>query len=204
MSENKPISFRADEDTEKALTKLCQTSGLDKKEVMRKLIFLGIRHRLLEPDWQRYVIEDELKLYSDKERIRLKSETYLFDLKETSKDKDRRLTNERFILERYLQTRTETERRTFFDNRIHEDRALVSEELRALPAKLPSGKFEVYLNGKRLLVEELLEDGLPKLAFNQERLVKCSRGFHTQGSKCYQCEDFDRCPTIVKERLDFI
>lgn len=197
MSER--LELRLDVNTRAILEKLCEKYNLSKSDILRKLVLLGSENRLLESNWKELLIEDTLKLFEDKERIRLKSEIMMFDLREGSKEKDRQLQRQLTLMNAFLKTRTDSERREFFD------RELRIGEPASFPSPIEDG-YEVYINGKRVIVKELLKDGFPKMLkgyeSNQERLVRCDKGFHTKGSWCEMCNSITTCPIIRDERLE--
>jgi hypothetical protein len=205
MSEKKEIQLnvKLDEDTKSILETISKKTALKEQECLRQLIRLCAEFDFFDKDWKNKIIEAELDTYAKKEQIRLKSDLTLSDLQEASKDKDRKLNVKLKLLTEYLKTRTESEKREFFDREFHEKLSFRGEEVKALPNKLKDNTIEVYINGKRLIVKELLGD-YPKLDFNQERLVKCECGFHTKGSFCYECEKVRDCFTIRNEQLEGI
>lgn len=178
------------------LKKFTKSTERNKGDLILDLLLFAEKYRYFdkEKDWKANVIEDELSLYASKEQIRINGELVLMDLREASKDKDRKFN----YFKEYLKSRTESERREIWDRELHLQRG---EEIQALPARIEGG-FEVYINGKRVVVKEILKDGFPKLEFNQDRLVKCLAGFHTKGSWCDKCEQIPTCPVVRDERLE--
>lgn len=191
-----------DGDTNDLLTKLTEKYTLSKGEVLRELIRIGSENRILEANWKELIFQDGLREYAEKEKVRLNSETYLFDLRESSKEKDRQNSRALSVMNYYLKSLTDIERRDFFQREIHADRALRGEELKALPEKV-GDRIRVRINGKVLFVNEMIGD-FPKLEFNQDRLIHCMTGYHTKGSWCYDCEEVTSCPTLRKERIEAI
>lgn len=202
MSEDNRFTFRMDADSKEKLKALAQSWGLENAEVLRQLIIIGYDCKVWREDWKEKITKDVLSLYSEKEKIRIQGEEVLFDLHESSKEKDRQQQKEIMLLDRYLKSRTEEERRKWFDDRIREIRVLNSEEYSTLPVLQKDGKITVSINGKSLTVNKIRDDGLPELEFNQDRLVKCLTGFHTSGSWCSPCPEVNSCMILRRERLE--
>lgn len=205
MSERQEI--RLDAESKADLERLCEKSGMDKSKALRQLIGIAVQYRLLEPNWMELLIGDTIELFKEKEKVRLNGETYIHDLRETSKERDRQLQVYLVSFKAFLMTLSESEKKEFFDRKFHEGRALRGEEIEAAPVKIKEG-IEVHINGYRVVVKELLKDNFPKMLegyeSNQNKLLKCETGFHIKGSWCRGCESISTCPTIREERLKAI
>jgi len=202
MSE--PSSISMDRETKDALEKLSEHFGLTKSEAIRRLIHMAVEYRFLEPDWQSFLIRDTLKLFKEKELLRIKTETTLFDLREASKEKDRKHDRVMMLIREFLHTMSESERREWFSRSLELGQLAHPEQLPQILPVETSGGYVVNINGKQLFVKELLKDGFPKLDFNQERLIRCPRGFHTKGSWCEACDLIPTCVLVRRERFEEI
>ena len=202
----KITSLRIDENTKKNLESLSEKYALSQSEIIRRLISLCCEYHFFESNWKDQFLEDQIKFYEEKEKIRLntsiKEQTYIFDMKEASKDKDRKLQKQLALLGQYFKTRTDSEKRLIFDRQFDLQKALSGEtDVHYSPSKSKEG-YIVSINGKSLQVKELLENGFPKLEFNQERLVQCDRGFHTKNSWCPNCDSVTSCVILRNERIE--
>lgn len=204
----KPTSIRFDDETKTLLDQMCMHYALDVSKCLRQLIHLGAEYHILEPNFQELIIKETLETFKEKEKIRLRSNILLGEQREASKERDRQHTGKLRLLGYYLSTLTESERKQFFDEQLNLKRSIEGDNIQRLPAILPQSQakdgrnIEVYINCKRVLVKELLPDGeTPKLEYNQDRIVKCSEGWHIHGTDCSTCEKRFNCPLLIDERL---
>ncbi len=198
------IEVRLDDQLNTYLNTLCANNKLDKSTVIRFLIRQCAKYNMLDPNWVSEVIENELEVFRNKEDIRVRSETRLFDMQEdrrdANKDKDRSFQIGMKLLDTYLKSMSAEQRRQYIEDRIRQQRAANLDDPMALPVKAESG-YSVRINGKEIIVKVLLPDGVPKLEFNQDRLIRCEGGFHTRGSWCSVCDKIGFCALVRDERL---
>lgn len=197
------ISLRINPNAKERFELLADKYKLQKGDLIEYLINLAYENHLLEPNWKDLIQQDKVSM----ERLligeRLKGDTYLHDLRESSREKDRQHDGKMLLMKEYIRALPPSERPEFFDRMMKERRILSRGDYMLLPEKVKDG-YAITINSKRLVVKELLQDGTPKLDYNQDRLVKCERGFHTKETWCQDCDLIANCPTVRRERLEAI
>lgn len=189
-----------DFETKDLLEKLAEKYALSEAEIIRDLIRKGSQYRILESNFKDLLIEDELQNYAKKEQIRLKGELLLIDEREKSKQKDREVQVKLRLIGEFLKTRTDVEKRDFFESQLHLRRSIEGEDYRALPVQVKDG-YEVFINAIKIKVKAINKDGFPVVDYNQDRLIQCELGFHVKGSVC-DCDLLRTCTLIINERAE--
>jgi len=199
----KPKTFRLEEDKLERLEMLAEKFKLSQADILEYLVSLCHSEGLLENNWQDKIISDHLDVKFQIMEKQHKHNLHLRDTIEASRDKDRNLRKNMFLMKEFLKTRTAQEKKKYFDNEINEIKLLRGENPNALPYRRESDKgfFTVRINNKELQVQELNEDNFPKIQFNQDRLVRCNRGFHTKETWCHACDLIATCLTVRQERI---
>lgn len=220
MSKDHRFEIRLNPERMQRLQKWSEKTGKTRADIIRYLMDLAEKYNLLDYDWKERLFEENLALHEKKKEIDAEYEvlTYVkrrkvdqkmkeaeFARHEQSKERDRQLKIALSLKDDYFATLTDPEKKNYFAREFHFQRALSSDDPNQLPAKV-NGGYEIYLNGVRLVVPELLKNGMPKLEYNQELCVPCEhpQGFHTKGSKCYRCPQRVGCPTLIDEGLQGI
>jgi len=184
VSDRKPLMV--DVETHEKIMELVTKYKLGVKEIVSYLVNLAFKHRLLEPDWKRYILEDSLEKY----KAELEQEVKI-DL-ERQKFRER-MRFKYLMVKSYLELLDTKERRLFIED--------IMVDIRD-PAFLDKlGEMEVVVvDGKRKLVR--VSDGKPVFSVSQDRVLECEVGYHIKGNLC-DCRRWRECPIRLGEYAEW-
>lgn len=180
MTKRKPVMV--DRETHEALVRLAERHGISIKDIIAHFVTMGVKIRLLEPDWKSYLFESELEDYKRKleEELRSKVETKKMDWK---------LRYKHDILMAYIKRLNDEEAKRFMEDIMADLKdPLFLEKL---------GEMElILLDGQRKLVK--FEKGKPVLPVDPDKLMKCPKGWHVKHRWC-KCDMWRECDLKAQE-----
>ena len=188
---DKVIGIRVDSETERLFEELSKYFG-GKKEALRFLVEMGLKYRMWEAGWRKYVIDDIVM------NLELKSQ-YLKDLSvfkleiEAELKKKFKLINWKWeLVKEYLKTLTNEEKRKWIENTLGYIGEGVDLE------KLATEMDLVKIDGKLRFVK--LINGKPQIG--DKEIVRCEEGWHIRNNVC-ECKRWAECEIRKQERLDY-
>jgi len=188
---DRPLGVRLSKEAWFQLEELSKYIG-GKKETLEFLLALGMKYRVWEAGWRKYVIDDIVQ------NLELRSQ-YLKELSvfraeiEAEVWRGLKVSDWKWrLIERYLNTLSKEEQRRWIENTL----GYIAEgvDLEELIKALET----VKVDGKLRFVK--MVDGKPQIG--DKELVRCDEGWHIKNNIC-ECKRWAECELRKQERLDY-